>query len=190
MRTVTLLSLVATVVATAGCGGAGTGQDPSAIVSPQPTHSASPSVAPSPSLAPTSSVTARASTGPASARPSALAVTASSRPSPRPPATPLRLTEASSGTTVRLRVGQSVRVSLPGGANGGYHPPSSSDGSVARPTAASGGYPTAQPAQATFLAVRQGPADLSSTTDFTCLHTTPRCLPPQKQWIVHLVVSM
>lgn len=100
------------------------------------------------------------------------------------------MTEASSGTTVRLRTGQSVRVSLPGGANGGYHQPGSSDGTVARRTAASGGYPTDQPAQATFFAVHVGTADLSSTTDFTCLHTNPRCLPPQRQWVVHLVVSV
>jgi hypothetical protein len=54
---------------------------------------------------------------------------------------------------------------------------------------AGGGYPSDQPARAHFTATRPGTADLTSTTDFTCLHTQPRCLPPQHQWTVHLIVT-
>jgi hypothetical protein len=43
--------------------------------------------------------------------------------------------------------------------------------------------------QARFLATRAGTADLTSTTDFTCLHTTPACMLPQREWTVHVVVA-
>lgn len=86
-------------------------------------------------------------------------------------------------------VGQSIDVSLPGGADGGYTRPATSSSDVVRRISASGGYPTDQPAQATFSGVRPGAADLTSETDYTCLHSTPRCLPPQRQWLVHVVVS-
>ena len=75
------------------------------------------------------------------------------------------------------RAGEIIQVSLPGGANGGYTQPETSSADTVRRTSASGGYPTDQPAQATFVGGNPGTADLTSTTDFTCLHTTPRCLP-------------
>jgi hypothetical protein len=42
---------------------------------------------------------------------------------------PMVLTEPSSGRTVQIRIGQSIDVTLPGGANGGYEPPASSSSS-------------------------------------------------------------
>ncbi len=100
-----------------------------------------------------------------------------------------KLTEQSSGQTVRLKRGARLEVSLPGGSAGGYAQPASSDASVLARTASSGGYPTEQPARAVFVAVGAGTADLTSTTDFTCLHAHPSCLPPQRAWHVRVIVS-
>jgi hypothetical protein len=115
-------------------------------------------------------------------------VTASPSSTLRPTPNPAALREENSGQTVHVRVGQTTDVRLPGGPNGGYHTPTSTS-DVMRRTDASGGYPTGQPAQARFIATRPGTADLTSTTDFTCLHTTPACLPPQREWTVHVVVA-
>jgi hypothetical protein len=51
-----------------------------------------------------------------------------------------------------------------------------------------GGYPSSQPAQASFQARAPGSADLTSQTDFACLHSTPACLPAQRTWTLHVVV--
>lgn len=93
-----------------------------------------------------------------------------------------------SGRTITVRRGDTITVRLPGGASGGYHRPRSTDRTVVRRTSASGGYPSAQDARASFVARHRGRADLTSTTDFTCLHTTPRCLPAQRTWVVHVRV--
>lgn len=108
---------------------------------------------------------------------------------PPSPAEVRMLTEVSSAQTVRLRVGQSVDVELPGGASGGYTKPTSSDGAVMHRVSSGGGYPTSDPARGRFTATATGRADLAATTDFTCLHSNPACLPPQRQWTVHIVVS-
>jgi hypothetical protein len=102
----------------------------------------------------------------------------------RPTPNPTGLREENSGQTVHVRVGQAVDVRLPDG----YRPPTST-GDVMRRTDARGGYPTGLPAQARFLATRPGTADLTSITDFTCLHTTPACLLPQREWTVHVIVA-
>ena len=93
------------------------------------------------------------------------------------------LTEADSGTTLTLGVGESVRVSL----SSDYHQPDE-HGSGVRRSSASGGYPSGQPAIATFLAVERGSAELSSTTDHACLYATPSCALPQQQWTVRVNV--
>jgi hypothetical protein len=85
-----------------------------------------------------------------------------------------------------MRVGQSVQVELPGG-QGGYDQPVSSSDAMHRDSS-TGGYPSDQPSQSRFTADHAGSADLTSTTDYSCLHTQPRCLPPQRQWVVHVVV--
>lgn len=101
---------------------------------------------------------------------------------------PIVLTEDNSGQTISLHVGQSVDVQLPGGASGGYRQPTSTSTVLAR-VAATGGYPTDQPARARFVATCRGTAYLTSTTDFTCLHTRPACLSPQREWLVHVAVG-
>ena len=168
--------VVVTLGLTVACG-----SEPATLRGPQPT--ASPSVTPTSSPTPT----ATASPTPASASPSL-----STSPAPRPhhrALPPVELNEASSGRTLRVRVGQRVVVELPGGSVGGYVVPRSSDEQVVPRRSSSGGYPSDAPARASFEAAQRGEADLSATTDFGCLHTQPRCLPAQKQWLVHLVVG-
>ena len=99
------------------------------------------------------------------------------------------LHEDDSGRTIHVSRGDVVKVRLPGGSSGGYHRPRTSDRDVLRRTSASGGYPSDDDARARFVARHRGTADLTSYTDYTCLHTQPRCLPPQREWIVHVVVS-
>jgi hypothetical protein len=98
------------------------------------------------------------------------------------------LHESDSGRTIHVVSGDKISVRLPGG-NGGYHRPRSSDESIADRIWSTGGYPSDDDARATFVARHRGKADVTSYTDFACLHTTPRCLPPQKMWVVHIVVQ-
>src|SRR3954447_10738523 len=97
------------------------------------------------------------------------------------------LHEDDSGRTIHVAIGDIVKVRLPGG-SGGYHRPRTSDRDIVRRTSASGGYPSDDDAQARFRALAHGTADLTSYTDYQCLHTDPPCLPPQRQWVVHVVV--
>ena len=97
--------------------------------------------------------------------------------------------EDDSGRTIHVSRGDVIRVRLPGGSAGGYHKPRTSDRDVVRRTSASGGYPSDDDARARFVARRKGSADLTSYTDYRCLHTEPRCLPPQRQWVVHVIVG-
>jgi hypothetical protein len=106
-------------------------------------------------------------------------------PTPTPTVTGARtLTEADAGTTIVLKVGESVEVSL-----GAEYTPPSSDGPAVMRTSTSGGYPTGRPVRATFRAVQRGNADISSSTDYACLHVTPSCALPQQLWSVHVTVA-
>jgi hypothetical protein len=99
------------------------------------------------------------------------------------------LHEDDSGRTIHVALGDVIKVRLPGGSAGGYHRPRTSDRDVVRRTSASGGYPDDEDARASFIARRKGNVDLTSYDDYRCLHTDPRCLPPQRQWVVHVVVD-
>jgi hypothetical protein len=94
-----------------------------------------------------------------------------------------------SGKTIHVSPGDHIVVRLPGGASGGFHRPRSSSPAKVRRTTAHGGYPSKHRAVARFVAVEPGMAELSATDDYTCLHATPPCLPPQRQWRVHLEVT-
>ena len=108
---------------------------------------------------------------------------------PSASATTIRyLHERDSGRTIHVELGDIIKVRLPGGAMGGYHRPRTSDGDVVRRTNAFGGYPSDHKARARFVARHRGTSDLTSYTDYTCLHTDPRCLPQQHEWTVHVVV--
>ena len=88
-----------------------------------------------------------------------------------------------SGSTIVLRVGQTLAVTL------GPHwtPPQAGIRAPGVATApqplrmiSSVGFPAAGTAAATFAAVRAGTATVTAHTDYACLHTRPRCLPPQE----------
>lgn len=98
------------------------------------------------------------------------------------------LHESDAGRTIHVARGDVIKVRLPGGSMGGYHRPRTSDGDIVQRTNASGGYPSDDKARARFVARHRGTADLTSYTDYTCLHTDPRCLPPQREWTVHVIV--
>ena len=53
---------------------------------------------------------------------------------------------------------------------------------------ASVGFPAAGTAAATFTAIRTGTAVVTASTDYACLHTTPRCLPPQQLFTLTVTV--
>lgn len=135
-----------------------------------------PSPAPSASAATVSAIPKK----PARPTPSAPAT----RPSPAPAYTGARqLTKSGSGATVQLSIGETVRVSLPAE----YDPPTATGNALAR-SAASGGYPTRRPVNAAFTAVRGGRADITTATDYPCLHATPSCGIAQSLWVAHVIV--
>jgi hypothetical protein len=126
-------------------------------------------------------------TGTASVAPKPVTPTLGTSTTPPPPPTysgARRLTASDSGATVRLSVGESVRVSLPAE----YDPPAATGDTLTR-TATAGGYPTRRPVDATFTAVRAGRVDITSATDYPCLYATPRCLIAQSLWRVHVIVA-
>jgi hypothetical protein len=175
-----------------GCGGSGSGGGQQVLVGQSvgpATVTASP--APIPMITPAPSATASATAGTASASPAAT-VTGSAASSGGATPSPTRtntstLTESDSGRTITLTVGQLVTVNLPGGSSGGYDQPQSSSAAMHRDSV-SGGYPTDQPAVAQFTAAHAGAADLTSQTDYKCLHAQPPCMVAQKQWVVHVIV--
>ena len=121
--------------------------------------------------------------------PAIIAALAAGTPAAGASTTVRHLHEDDSGRTIHVSRGDVIRVRLPGGAAGGYHRPRTSDRDVVRRTNASGGYPSDDDARARFVALHKGAADLTSYTDYRCLHTDPRCLPPQREWVVHIVVG-
>ena len=141
-------------------------------------------------LSPSSTATpsGRASVGTASASPASTVTpfpTKSVEPSPTPTYTGSRtLVESDSGATIQLKVGQLVKVSLPSE----YDTPNAQGDVLAR-VSSTGGYPTGKPLEATFRADKVGRTDITSTTDYACLHTQPMCMIPQREWIVHVVVT-
>jgi hypothetical protein len=94
------------------------------------------------------------------------------------------LVESDSGATINVKVGEIVKVSLPSD----YDPPTA-QGDVLTRTGSTGGYPTGRSVEAAFRAAKVGRADITSTTDYACLHAQPMCMIPQREWIVHVVVS-
>lgn len=101
---------------------------------------------------------------------------------------PSQLTVADNGTTVRLVRGQSVTAELAAQGMWSWHVPVAT-GTAVRQVNSSGGYPTEQPARATFVATEPGTAELTAIDDTACLHGNPVCLPRQGQWRVSIVVG-
>jgi hypothetical protein len=138
-----------------------------------------------PAAAPTPTPSVAATAGTASASPAATVTPGRSvTPSPTPTYAGSRtVTDSDSGATVTLTVGETLTVVLPSQ----YDPPTSSGAAVTRESS-TGGYPSGNELHATFRAVSAGRADITSTTDYPCLHTTPRCMIAQRIWVVHVIV--
>jgi hypothetical protein len=111
----------------------------------------------------------------------------SSTPRPSAPDGEVTVTEADSGRTVHLHIGQRLRVVL-GGRGQQWRRPTSSGRSL-RLTTTSGGYPSGRPADAVFLAARAGTVSVTSMTDDPCLHAQPPCMIAQRMWSLRVVVA-
>jgi hypothetical protein len=163
---------VAALLLLAGCA---TSPRSSGLVSsstPAPGSSASPTAQP---------------VGTASASPAVTVSPFASHVSPSPTPTykgSRTLVESDSGAKIKLKVGDLAKVSLPSE----YDPPTA-QGDVLTRVSSTGGYPTGQRLEATFRAAHTGRADITSSTDYACLHTSPMCMIPQRLWIVHVIVS-
>jgi hypothetical protein len=92
---------------------------------------------------------------------------------------------AQDGETVTLQLGQRLRVLLAANWTPPQAHPSGRDATASlQPlrTDAARGFPAAESGTATFTAIRTGVAVVTAHTDFGCLHTSPRCLPPQRSY--------
>lgn len=109
---------------------------------------------------------------------------ASPPPSSTSPGGPdVTVDESSSQSAVTLIVGQTLGVSL--GAE--YLPPTAGGAALTR-LSVSGGYPTGQPLSALYRAAAPGATDVTTRSDYACLHTTPPCAVPIRLWTVHVTV--
>ena len=97
------------------------------------------------------------------------------------------VTEADSGKTVHLHIGQRLRVML-GGHGELWHRPTTPGPSL-RVATADGGYPSSRPASAVFVAVQAGTASVTSITDHPCLHAQPPCMIAQRVWSMRVLVA-
>jgi hypothetical protein len=92
---------------------------------------------------------------------------------------------ADSGSTVPLRVGDTLHVMLPDT----YRQPTTAGPVLTPREPATGGYPGSQVMNAYYIATAGGTQDVQSITDYDCLHSEPACARPQQQWIVHVTVT-
>jgi hypothetical protein len=113
--------------------------------------------------------------------------TGNSTPSPKPSKSLVRVVGTDdAGSTVEVKVDESLRVEL----SSDYGPPTARPAGIVERTSVDGGYPTGRPMVAVFRATAPGTADIESTTDYACLHATPRCMLPQQLWSIHVVVRV
>jgi hypothetical protein len=116
----------------------------------------------------------------------------STRPSPsiRPPTPGQPLILADNGAHVVLHVGQHRSVHLvPRGVPGNFDPLTASRQGIVTISDESGGYPGEDPLVATITAFTPGVTRLITQSDLSCLHSSPRCLPPQYAWTVEVTVQ-
>jgi len=93
------------------------------------------------------------------------------------------VTQPDNQRTVTLLVGQTLGVAL----GPDFVTPMISGPALAR-LSTSGGYPTGQPLAASYRAVAAGSVDVTSHTDYACLHTPPHCALPTTLWTLHVNV--
>lgn len=94
------------------------------------------------------------------------------------------VTEADTGRTLGLSVGDALVVSL-----ASNYQPTRVTGPALAALQIDGGFPTGQPLLARYTAAQPGAVDVATMTDAACLHSVPRCTIPQLQWIVHVIVT-
>jgi len=92
-------------------------------------------------------------------------------------------TVADSGKTMLFTLGDTFAVTLPAD-----YRPLTVTGSALALVSSTGGYPTGQPLKAILRAVGTGAAELSTQSDYACLHTSPACARPVVQWLLHVQV--
>jgi hypothetical protein len=95
------------------------------------------------------------------------------------------VTTADNLSTVRLRVGDTLVVSLPSD----YKPPTVSTGGVIVQRDVVGGYPTGQWLAARYVATAPGQTDVSTRTDAACFHLPTPCPSPSIPWTAHIIVT-
>lgn len=93
------------------------------------------------------------------------------------------VTQADNQRTVTLFVGQTLGIAL-----GPDFVPTTVSGPALERLSTSGGYPTRQPLAASYRAVAAGSVDITSHTDYACLHTSPPCALPTTLWTLHVTV--
>lgn len=104
----------------------------------------------------------------------------------------VRLGLAAHGGTVKLQVGQQLVVTLgPSWTAPQAQTLASDAGAMLQPlrTDSATGFPASGTAATTFTAVRVGQAVVTAHTDAGCLHTSPRCAPPQTGFEVSVQVQ-
>src|SRR5206468_3867153 len=125
------------------------------------------------------SATGSATASPGTRRPATGPRPTSEATSPHAVGGTVFVSDADNGSTVHVTPGQHIEVKLaPSG--GSWHQPTSSNAAVLRRDAAAGGYPQPTTAVADFSAASRGRATVTSMTDSPCLHSTPRCMIPQR----------
>ncbi len=103
--------------------------------------------------------------------------------SPAPGGSDVNLGVADSQSSVTLRIGETLGVTL----TSAYKPLTVS-GAALTQLSTSGGYPTGQPLVAQFRAVTPGTVTVSTVTDDPCFHTSPPCARPVALWTVQVTV--
>jgi hypothetical protein len=95
------------------------------------------------------------------------------------------VTTADNRSTVRLRVGDTLVVSLASN----YLPPKLSAAGVLVQRDTDGGYPTNRPLVTRYVATAAGTVDVSTMTDIACNHEPTPCPSPQIPWTITASVT-
>jgi hypothetical protein len=100
------------------------------------------------------------------------------------------VTASDDGAKVVLVPGQVITVVLGGQSILGWDRPRLAGlvPGALREINASGGYPSTAPARANYRAVLAGTAEIISSTDARCLHTSPPCEIAQRLWRITVIV--
>jgi hypothetical protein len=95
------------------------------------------------------------------------------------------VTAADNLSTLTMVSGDFLRVSLPSL----YVSPTVTPDGILNLVSVTGGYPTADPLVALYVAHTTGKVDVASYTDIACNHEPMPCPSPSVSWLLHVVVS-